>query len=82
MIVFQEITFFGSCITYIYFQIKMDTLFVESSEQIDVVEGSLEVKEEPEEDPLAAGKKKPSATLRLSISNPDPGESRLSNIWI
>ena len=43
----------GSCISYIYFQIKMDILFVEPSEQINVDEGSLEVKEELEENLLA-----------------------------
>ena len=46
-------------ISYIYFQIKMEIFIVEPSEQIDVVKQE-EVKEEPEEDPLA-GKKNPSA---------------------
>ena len=35
----------------------MDIFIVEPTEQMDVVDGSLVVKEEPEEDPLA-GKKK------------------------
>ena len=39
--------------SYVYFQIRMEIFIVEPTEEINVVEGSLDVKEEPEDDPLA-----------------------------
>ena len=55
----------------------MEIFIVEQSKQIDVVEGSLEVKEEPEEDPLAGY----DIHLLLGLSFLDPGKFQIHVGW-